>query len=490
MLKSLKRLTRHSAVYGVGHIITRLVNFLLLPLYTNVLSTEDFGATQIVYTFIAVMTILYTFGIDAAFLRYYILCEDKRRQKTLFSVAFWTVAVAVLCFTSAILIFAKPIDAFLITKGDYNHFFKYAAFILGFDALTALPFLLLRALEKSMLYTALKFVNVIINVCLNVYLIVYQQMGAEGMLIANLWASGTTFLLTGFLWLKQLSFTFDFNELKTMIKFGLPFLPATLSVVILDLIDRPIIERLAGLEATGIYSANAKLGMFMALLVTAFRFAWHPFFLSTAKQEGAKAIFSKVLTYVTLLNAAIFLLLCLFIADIVQISIGGFTLLGKSYWSGLNVAPPILLSYLFYGMYVNFMVGVYLKEKTKYLPLITLSGMFVNIIVNLIAIPKIGILGAAWARLSGHLVMCVMLYFFAQRFYPIRYEFGRLAKLAGIIGAILFAQHALNAEMLASKVALFLLLPLSLTLVGFFEERELNVIKKFILPSGKGRKSG
>ncbi len=478
MLASLKRLTKHSAVYGLGHIITRVVNFLLLPLYTNYLPIGDFGATQVVYSFIAVMTVLYTVGIDSAFLRYFIMSEDPEKRRHVFSTAFWSVLATVSAFTAVTYFFASAIDTFLITEGEYAHLIRISAFILAFDALAFLPFLFLRAEEKSHIYIAIKFTNVLINVGLNIYFIVYLDMGIEGMLLANLWASGLTFLMTFFILIKQISFLFNAKELVTLLKFGLPFLPSTLSVVLLDLIDRPLLERMAGLEATGIYSANAKLGMFMALLVTAFRFAWHPFFLTTSKQENAKAIFSRVLTYFTLILAAAFLILTLFIDDIVQFQFPGFTLLGQQYWSGLPVVPPILLSYIFYGMYVNFMVGVYLKEKTKYLPIITFAGVIVTVVINLIFVPRIGIMGAAYARLAGHVIMCVMLYLFAKRFYTIRYEFGRLLKIALCVSIVLYAgQLHLQAWELLYKIGLLLLLPLLLFLTGFFEKQELNSLR-------------
>ena len=109
MLKSLKRLTKHSAVYGLGHIVTRLVNFFLLPFYTHTLPKDDFGASQVVYTFIAVMTIVYTYGIDAAFLRYFILSDDKEKRRTVFSTAFWAVSAAIALLTAGIIVFSESI---------------------------------------------------------------------------------------------------------------------------------------------------------------------------------------------------------------------------------------------------------------------------------------------------------------------------------------------------------------------------------------------
>ncbi|MFQ5648936.1 MAG: oligosaccharide flippase family protein [bacterium] len=481
MLSSFKRLTKHSAVYGVGHIIARLVNFLLLPLYTNRLSAKEFGAAGVLYAFLAVMTIIYTIGIDAAFLRYFILSDDAGKRRQVFSTAFWCVLLTATTFTSLIYAYANGISGLLISEGNHAHLLRLSALILFFDALAFLPFLFLRAEEKSVFYTSLKFVNVVINVALNIYFIVYLKQGVQGMFLANVWSSGCTFGLLSLILVRHISFRFSIVDLRALLRFGLPFLPSTLSVVILDLIDRPLLERLAGLEATGIYNAGAKLGMFMALMVTAFRFAWHPFFLSTSKQENAKEIFAKVLTYFTTINAAVFLTLVFFLDQIVRFKFFGMPLIGADFLDGLRVVPLILLSYVFYGMYVNFIVGIYLEEKTHYLPLITFAGAAVNIATNIILIPRIGMMGAGWARLSGHLVMCVMLYLFAQRFYTIRYEFDRLLKLAVVVGVAFYVGTTFQGAWQGLvKLSLLALLPVVLYLSGFFDRRELNALKSLL----------
>jgi len=482
LLASLKRLTKHSAIYGIGHIISRVVNFLLLPLYTNQLPASEFGVQAVVYAFLAVMTIIYTVGIDAAFLRYFILSDDVVKRRRVFSTAFWAVFLVAIALTFCIYNFDTEISALLINVGDYSRLIRLTSLILLFDSLSVLPFLYLRAEERSVSYTALRFANVLVNVILNLYYLLYLKMGVEGILLANVWASGFTLLMLTYFLVRNISFQFSIEDFKALTKFGLPFLPSTLSVVLLDLIDRPLMERLAGLDATGVYNAGAKLGMFMALLVAAFRFAWHPFFLSTSKQDNAKEVFSKVLTYFTTLGAIIFLGLSFFIEDIARLNLGGVSLIGEAYWDGIRVVPLILLSYLFYGMYVNFMVGIYLKEKTKYLPMITIVGTIVNIVVNLMLIPRIGIMGAGWARLGGHLSMCVLLYFSARRFYKVDYEFTRLLKLALIVLPIFFiGYNVVGTWEMVTKMGLLLAVPLLLLGTGFFEKRELSALKSILV---------
>ncbi|MFQ5640960.1 MAG: oligosaccharide flippase family protein [bacterium] len=480
MLSSLKRLAKHSAVYGLGHIVTRLVNFLLLPLYTNQLRVDEYGVSQVVYMYLGFMTIVYTFGIDAAFLRYFILSDNKEKRKHIFSTAFWAVAVAGAVFTLLIYLNPETNSRLVISQGVYPKFFRLAGFILLFDAMAFIPFLYLRAEEKSVHFVIVKFLNVIITVGLNIYFVVVLKKSVEGILLANVIASAATFVMLLPILIRQISFVFVWQEFKELLRFGLPYLPSTISVVALDVIDRTILERLVGLESTGIYSAGYKLGVFMNLFVAAFRFAWHPYFLSTSKQENAKEIFAKILTYFTLITSGIFLVISFFIDDIIRLNIFGVTLFGERYWESTRIVPFILLSYILYGMYVNFVVGIHLEKKTKYLPIITGLGAVVNIAANLLLIPKFDMMGAAYAKPIAYVAMTMAMYFFAQRYYRIPYEFSRLVKLAVVVTGLFYLGYYYHgAYSSLMKSGLLLAFPLLLLVIGFFQRKELETISKF-----------
>lgn len=478
MFSSIKRLTKHSLVYGVGHILARFVGFLLLPLYTNKLPTTEFGVAAVVFSYLAVLTIVYTYGLDAAFLRYYILNDNPEEKRKIFSTAFWAIFTIAILFSVLIYFSSVTISRVILSTNQYAHIFKLTSFILLFDALAVLPFLYLRALEKSVIYTSLKFINVVITVSLNLLFIVKMGKGVEGIFLANAWASGITFFLVSPILLKQIRLEFSKIHYFELLRFGLPYLPSTMAVVLLDLVDRFILEKLAGLDVTGLYNAGYKLGMFMALFVTAFRFAWHPFFLSTSRQENAREIFSRVLTYFTTIGAAIFLVISLFIDQIVRFEIFGFTLFGTDYWASTKVVPVILLAYLTYGIYVNFVVGIHLEKKTQYLPFVTGSGTAVNVLANFILIPKFGMMGAAYATLLGYGVMAILLYILVQRIYAIPYEFPRLLKLAGVVMVLFYLGYYFQwSQVIVFKLLVILSFPVLLLITGFFDKNELEKLK-------------
>jgi O-antigen/teichoic acid export membrane protein len=479
MLKSLKRLTKHSAVYGIGHILTRALGFLLVPLYTNYLDPDAFGVAAIVFSYLAVLTILYTYGIDAAFLRFYIPSEKAGEQRRLFSTAYFTVAVSSLLFSAVGYQFAGAIARVMLDDPGSQPLLQMSAGILFFDALSVLPFLVLRAKERSVPFVSLKLANIVVNLGLNLYFIVGKGMGVEGIFLANLISSGFTFLSTLPIVARTLGLVYSVEDIKTFLRFGLPYIPATLAVVIMDVIDRFILKAIRGDAEVGIYHAGYKLGMFMALIVAAFRFAWHPFFLSTAKDPQAKAIFARVLTYFMLVCSVVYLGITLFIDDLVRIRIGEGFLFGEKYWAGTAVVPIVMLAYMLYGAYLNFLVGVYLEKKTKYLPFITGLAALINVAGNFALIPVFGMFGAAWTTVVSYLSMAIALYLVSQRLYPVSYEFGRLLKLALVLGAFAVASRVWPVPFWG-KIGLFLLYPVALWASGFFDARELEQMKKIL----------
>jgi O-antigen/teichoic acid export membrane protein len=421
MFEKLKQLTKDTAIYGVSTIVGRFLTFLLVPFYTNIFLPNEYGVITNIYAFIALMNIIFIYGMDASYLKFAKETE-LGTEKEIFSTSY----MAVLLFSLLLSIFITglntSISVVLAVPADYFYLLYMVAVILFMDALAVLPFIKLRLERKAKKFALLKIINISINVLLNLVLIFKFKMGIEAVFISNLAASVLTFLLVLPSIIKSLELSFSKTILKRMLKFGLPYLPAGLAATVIQVIDRPIMEHLTDLKTLGIYQANYKLGIFMMLFVSMFQFAWQPFFMQESKDAEAKKVFAKVLTYFTLAGSIILITLSLFINDIVKIEFFGKTLIGSAYWDGLNIVPVVLLAYLFYGMYVVFTAGIYIKEKSIYVPVITGIAASVNIAGNILLIPLIGIMGGAVSHLISYIIMAASLYFVTQKFYRIEYE--------------------------------------------------------------------
>jgi O-antigen/teichoic acid export membrane protein len=478
---TIKRLGTDTAIYGISTIVGRFLNFLLVPFYTNVLLPGDYGIVTYLYSLIAFANVVYSYGMDSAFFKYSSTLEVGTKEEN-FSTPFFSVAGTSFVFTSVLFITARPIARAINLPEELVRILYYSAGILAFDALTVIPFAMLRLERKAKTFATLKVLNIVINVAMNIYLLVVLHAGVEGIFISGLVASAATFVMLVPFILQQLTFSFNSPLLKSLLIFGLPTLPAGLASMAIQVIDRPILRALTDDATVGIYQANYRLGIVMMLLVSMFEYAWRPFYFAVANEENAKPIFARVLTYFVLLASAVFLMMTFFIGDIVKFQLFGRYLIHPNYWGGLSIVPIVLLGYLFLGVSTNLSAGLYIEKQTKFLPIVTISGAVMNIAANYTLIPLYGIAGAAWATFAAYFLMAMMYYSLAQRVFPIRYEIRRLVKIVLAVDVLLACHYLfdLQAEHWLWRVALCLLFPLLLYVMKFFEPQEMEGMKRMI----------
>lgn len=427
MLDKLKSLSKQTLIYGTSTIIGRFLNFILVPFYTNVFSPSEYGVVAIIFAYIAFLNIVYSLGFEAGYFRF-ASSNEIGTEKNNFSHPFIAIFLNSVLFSAVILIFNNSLSGVIGLKE--NTIVIYSALILFFDALSLVPFAYLRLKNKARFFAVVKLVNIIVNVGLNLVLILVFKYGLIAIFISNLAASVVTLLLLLPTILKNLSFSYNKQLFSELVRFSIPYLPAGLASMIVQVIDKPIIQYLTNLNTVGIYNANYKLGIFMMLIVAMFDYAWRPFFLNNAKEPNAKQLFSKVLTIFTAASSLLFILLTFTIEKIVEIPLPmKGHLIGPKYWSGVVIVPVILFSYIFLGIYVNLLAGIYIEKKSKYAPLISGIGAALNIIVCFALIPLIGIMGGAAATLISYLAMAVSTYLIVQKFYPVKYEISRIAAI-------------------------------------------------------------
>jgi len=268
---------------------------------------------------------------------------------------------------------------------------------------------------------------------------------------------------------------------RELLKFGLPYIPVGISGIILQVVDRPILKVLSTDSAVGIYQANYRLGIFMNLVSSMFEYAWRPFFLSHAKDENAKQLFARVMTYFVLASTLMFLVLSFFIGDIVTFKIFNRYIIHPDYWSGLGIVPVVLLAYVFGGISINLNAGIQIEKKTMYLLPVSVIAAVSNIGANLLLIPTYGIYGAAYATLIAYVLSAASLFVVAQKFYRIEYEYMRLMKIALITTAVFLVHNRLGADAAVwEKIVLIAAWALLLNVFKFFSADERSAVKKLV----------
>ncbi|MCX7880518.1 MAG: oligosaccharide flippase family protein [Ignavibacteria bacterium] len=437
MKSRILNLAGDTLTYGFFILIGRFLTFLLTPFYTNFLTIEEVGDIGNFFALIAFVNVLYAIGMDTAFLRFYSK-DNLEETRKVFTLSYFSILVLSLTST-LLLLFLSPIFAHYLTKLPEKETIVQLAILVPFtDCLMVIPYGYLRMTRQVAKFSIIRLSLIVIAVALNILFVVILRIGIKGVFYAQLLANviGVLFFIP--ILLRQLAFHFDGQLLKKMLEFGLPTVPAAFSGIILQVVDRPILKFLTDANQVGIYMVNYRLAIPMMLFVAMYDYAWKPFYLSNFESSDAKDLFSRIFTYFVYSVATIFLVTSFYIEFLVQLPFFGGKFIEPSYWVGMDIIPIIMLGYVFNGFYVNFTAGITIQKTTKYLPVAVGISALLKIILNFVTIPYIGYYGSAWATLLAYLSSAVIVYYFSQKVYPIRYNWGKVILLATIATAIYF----------------------------------------------------
>jgi O-antigen/teichoic acid export membrane protein len=459
----LRRLATTGAAYTAASILSKLIAVALLPLYTRYLTPSDYGAAEVLFAAVVAASIVIRLGVIEAVLRFYYKGgEDPTRVvATSFAALFWLAGAAALLA----LPFAGPISEALLDEPAAD---LVRISIGGLWVLTLHEYLLtlFRLEERARAFFAVTIANVLVAIGLTVVLVVAEDEGARGLLLGS-YASGAAFVL-GLLVVhrRRLSLLVDRPLLGRMMRFGLPTMPAELSLYMLNFVDRIIIVRMAGLAAAGLYSLAVKFAQAVNVLVRGFQLAWPPLAYSIDDDDEARRAYALVVTW--------FVAVCAFVVT-------GMWLLSRWIVRAL-AAPEFFASYeavglistavTLYALYMVLLVILGRTGRTEFNFPATIAALVVNVALNLILVPPLGIVGAGIALLASYLVVVAVMYWFTQRLFPVPYEWRRLATVVLVSALLVAAGEVLlpteGVAGLAPRIALWLAYPFALLLAGFF----------------------
>ncbi len=460
MANDIVRLGKETLVYGTSTVVARLLNFCLVPFYTYYLATSEYGVVATLFALIALLNVIFLFGMDQSYLRF---ASESNQKREVFQHCFYGLLGYGFILGLLIYIFAEPLAVLSGIGLDHFQLIHLAVWILVLDMLNMIPFTKLRLQRRAWYFAGVRTASIVVNVLCNVFFIAVLKKGVASIFWANIFASlMSLLLLSPVVWEELKGGIVPYNKTlhKQMLSFAWPFVPSGLASLLVSVIDKPILVQLVGLSSVGIYQANFKIGVFMMLVVSMFDQAWRPFFLAHAKEENARALFARVLTFFVAFAMWVLLGLSLLMPHIIQSNLfGHFHLIAPQYWGGLPVIAPVLLGYFFYGLYVNFMVGPVITKRTRVLVWITLLGAVTSISVNLLSVPHLGILGAGWAVACSYFSMAAALFIFTQKNYPLPYQYSKLALLA-LLGLGIWSTVRLGGGSLTLKIILLSIYPL------------------------------
>ena len=442
-MANLKALAKDTAIYGLSSIVGRFLNYLLVPLYTHVISAASggYGVVTNLYAYTALLLVVLTFGMETTFFRF--MNDEKEEHDTVFSVAFGVIALLTSVFLGLVFGFSSSVSSAL-GYADNPEYVHLMASVVALDALQALPFCHLRYRHKAMRFASLKLLFIAMNIGLN--LLFFLVLGYRDVLwvfALNLVCTGviTFFFIPDVL---RIRWKFDWGLLRRMLSYSWPILVLGIMGILNQAADKMIFTlvypdaSVAKVEL-GIYGSCVKVAMIMAMITQAFRYAYEPIVFAKSKDSDKAEYYALGMKYFVIFTLLAFLAVMGYLPLLRY-------MVGSDYWAGLRVIPIVMAAEIMMGIYFNLSFWYKLIDKTYYGALFSLAGCIVLFAVNLWGIPRYSYMACAWGGFAGYGTAMLLSYIVGQRLYPIPYPLRSLAGYTAIAGAFYGAMTLVPSE--------------------------------------------
>lgn len=442
-MANLKVLAKDTAIYGLSSIVGRFLNYLLVPLYTHVISAASggYGVVTNLYAYTALLLVVLTFGMETTFFRF--MNDEREDHDTVFSMAFGVIALLTAVFLALVFGFSSSISSAL-GYADNPEYLQLMASVVALDALQALPFCHLRYRRKAMRFASLKLLFIAMNIGLN--LLFFLVLGYRDVLwvfALNLVCTGviTFFFIPDVL---RIRWRFDWSLLQRMLSYSWPILVLGIMGILNQAADKMIFtlvypDESAAKVELGIYGSCVKVAMIMAMITQAFRYAYEPIVFAKSKDSDKTEYYALGMKYFVIFTLLAFLAVMGYLPLLRY-------MVGSDYWAGLRVIPIVMAAEIMMGIYFNLSFWYKLIDKTYYGALFSLAGCIVLFAVNLWGIPRYSYMACAWGGFAGYGTAMLLSYIVGQRLYPIPYPLRSLAGYTAIAGAFYGAMTLVPSE--------------------------------------------
>jgi len=465
----LKRLGKHSAIYGLGGLVSRILAVLLLPLYTRYLSPSDYGKVETLIALTTVVGIVLRMGIHSAFFRFYFDSSDPEARRLVLRTSFWfTMGMATVGLVAGLAL-SGAISRLLFGSADDSELVM-AAFVglwagMNYEQVTSL----FRVEERSVAFVSASLTNIFLTIGATLLLVVALDKGPIGVIVGNF--TGTLLVYAALIAYRreQLGLQFDRSLLRRMNHFGVPLVPTALFLWVTNFSDRLFLVKLADTEEVGLYSVGVRIASALVLLLTAFRLAWPAFAYSIEDDREARRTYGYVLTYLVFATTWVATALALLSPWIVE------WIAAPAFASSSRIVGPLAFSTVAFAAYIVVAIGVGRAKRTQFNWIVTGAAAAVNVALNLLLIPPYGMMGAAVATIAAYTTMFVGMAWWAQRIYPVPYQWRRVS-LAAAAGIAVVTVGKVAGGGLPVALPLALLYPLVLLPLGFYLPAERKAI--------------
>lgn len=428
-MANMKALAKDTAIYGLSSIVGRFLNYLLVPLYTHVISAENggYGIVTNLYAYVALLLVFLTFGMETTFFRF--ANKDDENADTVFSTSMAIIAILAGLFLASIFGFITPISN-MLGYAEHPEYILIMAVIVALDALQAIPFSYLRYQKKAIKFASLKLLFIALNIGLNLtYFVWLGKSDVLYIFALNLVCTGfiTLFFIPE---LTRIRWKVDLALLRLMLSYSWPILILGIAGILNQTADKmifPLIypDKAQGVVELGIYGACVKVAMIMAMITQAFRYAYEPFVFAQSKDKDKNETYAIGMKYFLIFTLLAFLCVVAYLPLLKY-------MVGSDYWAGLRVIPIVMAAEIMMGIYFNLSFWYKLIDKTIYGAWFSLAGCIVLFAVNIIFIPRYSYMACAWGGFAGYGTAMLFSYIVGQRKNPINYPLKSMAAYVAI----------------------------------------------------------
>lgn len=475
----LKRFFKETLIYGLSTYIQKFIGVFLLPLYTALLTPEDYGILDLLGTVAIISIYLVVSGTDSSLSYYYFRKEHiKERPIMVSSTLFIRITFAAAAFIIVGLLSHKL--TFLIFGKDYSLFLILTGISLAVQSIYSFFTDLIRFEKRPWIFTWVSVSNLLINIGLNIYFILILRKGVWGAIMASVICYGVMAAFTMYYVFSRYGIHFSFDWAKKILAYGSPLIGTAFAVWILTTTDRYFLAHYRNIADIGIYAVGFKLASFLGLVSGALQMAWSPYAMDIQYEPNAKKIYAKVFFIYFVVNILAVFFISMFSIDLLKV----FT--QPAYYSAKAVVPFLCMSVVFFSGYFIVSIGIAVTKKAQHTIWITLTAAAVNIGMNFLLTPAIGAVGAALSIMTANFLIFILTLSVSQKLYPIDYGYLRIAALL-LPAAVIVAVSYYYDLSLAYRIPLAAVYFISAAVYLYFNLRNSDEMKMLI---GKVRSMG
>lgn len=483
---SARRLGREALVYGLATVAGRAASFIMLPIYTRLLTPSDYGILQLLDMTVDVAAILMSAGVTTGVMRFYFKAQSERERQAVLGSAFFLELGLNFVGTLAMIAGAGLIWRLVLEAQGSVALVYVAAANFTLAVLGNVPMLKMQMERKAFVYSLATLSRVVLQLSLNILLLVGFRWGVMGILVSTLI---TNVVIGGAVlaWmLRRTSMRVSRPAIHDLRRFGVPYQIATAATFILTFGDRFFLQAFQGLAAVGIYGLAYQFGFLLSnVAVTPFSRAWVPqrYQLVSEATDFREAKYNQGLRFFSLIMLTAAVGINLFVRPVLEL------MSDPSFWSAASIVPVVVAAYVVQGWSGVVQFGIDVSERTKYVTYAMWMSVVVIVALYVLLVPSLGAMGAALATLLAFVFRFGVLYYFSQRLWPVAYDWGGTLRLTGLatlatVGAFFINLHGFVAKGLLGIALLLAYAGLTWVIVLDADERRLIMEMVRTAPAG------